>query len=323
MKKILFFVVALTMFLTVALENTAQQIQVFNFDELLMPDTGFWNGADVSNYDGSFGDEFLTFPNNYNSDWDSWSEFAFSSWNDTITGGLSNQWSAFADSIFSDTTFGLAYISTDWNDASYPTIPIEIYFTNPVEIQSLRITNSTFTALAIKNGSYPATPFETGDYYKIFIYAIFENESIDTVEVLLSDYSNINDTVVIDEWLEVDLSSFDTITSLRFDAYSTDIGSYGINTPLYFCLDDIIYKTTSTSINYEIENNNFSIYPNPTKDFIIINENVDIVNIFDLTGRLVLISKEDKIDISYLPSGTYILQAKTDTNIKTTKFVKL
>lgn len=321
MKKINFFVVAMAILLAVPQLANAQETHVFNFDELTMPDTGFWCGSDTSVYNHFYGDDEISFPNNYNFDWLSWDNFSFSNWTNTTSQEYSNQWSVNTGEASSGTNFGLAYIPIDWNDSHYPTTPIDVEFTNPVKIESLQITNSTFTALTIENGDDYCTAFSDGDYYKIFIYGVKNDVITDTVEVYLADFQNGN-SYIASEWINVDLTSLDSITELRFDAYSTDIGDFGINTPLYFCLDDISYSTTPTS-NDEIQDLAFNVYPNPAIDYITIEGEISIVNIFDLTGRIVKTSKTNTIDVSDLTFGTYILQTKTDNIIKTAKFVKL
>lgn len=85
-----------------------------------------------------------------------------------------------------------------------------------------------------------------------------------------------------------------------------------------------IYTTyickTTTSLNYEIaDNNKINVYPNPFITTLTVNfenrENV-LVDVFDLTGRIVFqfkqISNQQKIDLSKLNQGNYILKLSSD-----------
>ena len=71
------------------------------------------------------------------------------------------------------------------------------------------------------------------------------------------------------------------------------------------------------SVN-EVEASTMTVYPNPATDFIMINtQDAVSVEIFDMTGRLVLTSTETKIDIRDMEAGVYFVRA----NGKTTKLV--
>jgi CubicO group peptidase (beta-lactamase class C family) len=82
-----------------------------------------------------------------------------------------------------------------------------------------------------------------------------------------------------------------------------------------------------TGIPDDISNKdiNINIYPNPAKDRINIQCDQHIVELFiySLTGKEILIEMGNtNIDISTLPSGIYILEARTEEGIVRQKFVK-
>tara|TARA_B100001287_G_scaffold251443_1_gene232684 strand:- start:13291 stop:13779 length:489 start_codon:yes stop_codon:yes gene_type:complete len=71
-----------------------------------------------------------------------------------------------------------------------------------------------------------------------------------------------------------------------------------------------------TSISEDMFTNNVKVYPNPTNDHLFVTfDNIDSVNIklTDYTGKVVLkkqnylINYEPYIDLSFLPSGLYLL----------------
>lgn len=81
----------------------------------------------------------------------------------------------------------------------------------------------------------------------------------------------------------------------------------------------------TTSVNYEMKSN-FNIYPNPANDFITITSDTKHktlnFKIYNLTGKVVKEFKavdSQKIDISELPSGTYIIS----NNKYSSKLLKL
>ncbi len=64
----------------------------------------------------------------------------------------------------------------------------------------------------------------------------------------------------------------------------------------------------TTSIKEEVEENNFSIYPNPASRELHLNKAMDIA-IYNITGQKVLVSRnKNKVDISTLASGQYLIQ---------------
>ena len=73
----------------------------------------------------------------------------------------------------------------------------------------------------------------------------------------------------------------------------------------------------------------FKIYPNPTNDFIHIqgieNQRISQAKIFDVNGRLVSISQnlqDNKLDVSQLFSGVYILKIETENGEANIRFIK-
>lgn len=68
-----------------------------------------------------------------------------------------------------------------------------------------------------------------------------------------------------------------------------------------------------------------NIYPNPATDYInILNvkHKIEKVTIFDLTGKQMISDTKEKINISKIPSGVYVLSVKTETGIRNFKFIK-
>ncbi len=96
---------------------------------------------------------------------------------------------------------------------------------------------------------------------------------------------------------------------------------YNNNIGLYF--DDITSRTLS------IDENEISIFPNPTKNDLYINgKNISgmQVLVLDLIGNPILITKkisnELKLDLSFLNRGIYLIKIKTNGEILTSKILK-
>ena len=78
-----------------------------------------------------------------------------------------------------------------------------------------------------------------------------------------------------------------------------------------------VYEDNSVSTNYELAIDDI-IYPNPAKNQINISI-VGLKNIYNLSGKLLLSTNENVIDVSMLKAGVYFI----NTNEQFYKFVKL
>lgn len=99
---------------------------------------------------------------------------------------------------------------------------------------------------------------------------------------------------------------------------------------LYYAKDNKLWKYSSNLSTPLIENKSSLVfYPNPSSDFINIkteNENqIENVQIFDLNGQLVNDKTDfnaNKIDLSKLNQGAYILKAKINGSVISQKIIK-
>jgi hypothetical protein len=108
------------------------------------------------------------------------------------------------------------------------------------------ITNSTYTALSMKYGNQFAKEFggKTGndpDWFKLSIWGKLNGNETDTIDFYLADFrfdDNSKD-YIIQTWQWVELSSLGKVDSLMFALSSSDTGQWGMNTPAYFCMDNL------------------------------------------------------------------------------------
>lgn len=77
--------------------------------------------------------------------------------------------------------------------------------------------------------------------------------------------------------------------------------------------------------NASIKNKEINVYPNPVKDILNIKSDSEIskVEVFSLEGKKLKESNQNKIDVSQLTSGVYIIKTTDNKgNIQTNKFIK-
>ena len=299
-----------------------QPVTSAGFENLNLGTQDFYNGSDLK---GSFTSGNFRFLNDYNADWGSWSGFAASNQTDTKTPGWANQYSAI-------TSQGVA--GTPTYAVAYPTPVSTILFKDTI-VSGLYVTNSTYAYLSMKNGDVFSKKFggETGNDEDYLILTIegfnSENQSSGKVEFFLADFLysiNTND-YILDTWKWVNLSKLGRISKLEFSLRSSDNGNWGMNTPGYFCIDNLNHEILTSSPN--IQQMQASVYPNPFSDRITISgikSNAKVV-ISDVSGRIVNeyvnVSNNQMINrLDNLKSGVYFLEITEGKNRFTTKLLK-
>lgn len=209
---------------------------VSTFDDLTLDTDTCWYGVDGS---GSFTSGQATFKNNYNADWGSWSGFAYSNVTDDTTAGYVNQFSAIP---------GIGALKSANYSVCYAGSSDTIVFDASKDLFGMYVSNSTYAALSMKQGDDYAKKFggtsgDEPDWFLLTIEALNENrESIGEVEFYLADFrfENSEEDYIIEDWQWVDLTSLKGVSFLSFSLSSSDVGDWGMNTPGYFCLDDLI-----------------------------------------------------------------------------------
>ncbi|SDI62575.1 T9SS type A sorting domain-containing protein [Chryseobacterium jejuense] len=121
--------------------------------------------------------------------------------------------------------------------------------------------------------------------------------------------------------VQKDLSAYagQTNVQIRFQYTATDADAVSI--------DDVQVLTNGTLGTHEVSSKKASleIYPNPTKGQISIktDKNIKSSTLFDMTGKALLQTTNEKTDISSLPKGTYLLKIIfTDGTSSTRSIIK-
>ncbi len=142
--------------------------------------------------------------------------------------------------------------------------------------------------------------------------------TIDFDDILLrdSEFTGGNPTAKFEK--EVDLSAYAGQT-IRLNFEMTAEKQYAI-----LGLDDIQLVAKSTLSIRDLKKETVSVYPNPAKDYIQISGlSIAQNQLYNLNGNLVQTTNSDKIDISSLSKGVYLLQTTdTDGNRHTQKVIK-
>ncbi|MFP4354459.1 MAG: DUF4465 domain-containing protein [Phycisphaerae bacterium] len=230
---------------------SAQWITV-DFEDVDLNVDGYYNGSDSS---GQFTSRSATLLNSYNSLYGSWNGFAASNVQDVVDGSYLNQYASYADLDGSPAgggyggqgQYAVGYVSA-YLDAgqsfALPTIELPVQTT----VLGTYVTNTTYSALTMLNGGFGATPFGGPDgtdpdwlLLTVTGYDIHGNVSAQ-VTFDLADFSNPDGTdLLVDEWTWLNLQPLGQVKSLTFDVTGSDVGEFGLNTPSYFAIDNLIY----------------------------------------------------------------------------------
>ena len=218
---------------------------VIDFDDLTVPAAGYENGANLA---GAFTSGGASFNNYFNTDFGFWEGFAYSTKDNTTTAGFGNQYSAWSGGgsdagggAVAGNVFAVGYVGF-----TIPAITLPPEESRPL---ALRVTNTTYAALSMQNGDGFAKKFggasgNDPDFFKLIVTALDAgNSPLGSLDVFLADYrfaDNAQDYILRD-WTLVDLSAFGGgVSKLQFTLASSDNNSFGIKTPAYFAIDNVV-----------------------------------------------------------------------------------
>ena len=293
-----------------------------NFENMNLGTQGFYNGSDNK---GGFVSGNFRFYTDFVADWDSWSGFAVSTKTDVTTPGYANQYSAIT---------GKGVTGSPGYAVAYPFSVSTITFKDTI-ISGLYVTNSTYAYLSMKNGDAIGKRFggasgNDEDWLLLTIQG-FDSEGKPTGEanVNLADYSysiNTND-YILNSWKWVNLKKLGRISKLEFSLRSTDNGIWGMNTPGYFCIDNLNQEIVTSAP--ELRQIQASVFPNPCNDRITISglNGMAKITISDVSGIKVaeytnVENNQSIFGLDKLASGIYFVKIEEGKNQFTTKLIK-
>lgn len=201
------------------------------------------------------------------------------------------------------------------------------------------ISNNRFSKNSIEN--YLQSNPENTD----FVYSPQRYDEAKTVKAAINSSINLDQALSSSEGFQFYwLKTLDKTTSVNSENFTinsvkeTDYDTYTCEA--LFIKNDTLYnvyfsdyrepitlENTETLDTDNPENKTLVIYPNPTKDYINIknkNYKIETFSLYDLGGRIIktFSGKETKLDLSNLPSSTYILNIKTPEGAQSFKIIK-
>ncbi len=323
MKRNLLSLIAI-FFATAVTTLTAQT--TVTFENLGLPVDSFWNGSDAS---GGFTAGKAYFYNSYNSQYGSWTGFAYSNKTDSLTPGFGNMYSsANGKGAMNSATYAVGYISA-YGGPTAISLKAEA---RGKTVDGFFINNNTYAYQSMLNGDSYSKKFTShdSDWFMLRIYGYFNGNVTDSVDFYLADFRFADTTkaYILKSWKWVDLTSLGNVDSLTFALSSSDNGQWGMNTPAYFCMDNL--KTMDGVGIAEVQTpSDIRLYPNPVRNrlFVEMNFTSDTqIQIYDLSGQLLREidgnSVQNGIDVSTFRSGLYYVRILDGRNVISKKFIK-
>ena len=225
-----------------------------------MAEESYLNGSDQA---GGFFENGVSFGNDYDPQYGSWSGWAISNTSDVTTPGYLNQYSAFTGrGDLNSETYAVA------SAYGYPSLPSIIRDTGSSSaFHSISIANTTYAAMSMLQGDAFAKRFggESGDDPDWLLLTIegldSQQQSVGVIDFYLADYRFEDNQLdyVLDTWEDIQLDSIASAVELRFSMSSSDVGDFGMNTPAYFAIDQLVMTSAEPQPEVVVERNTYDV----------------------------------------------------------------
>ncbi len=196
-------------------------------------------------------------------------------------------------------------------------------------VMSLKVSNSLYAYNSMKFGDAFAKKFKASDKDSLIlvITTFFKGVKQESQRVVLADFRFMDTTrnFLLDTWRLIQFKEFND--SIQFEMESSDNGSWGMNTPAFFVLDDIQVLHNVGLKTMQL--NNMKVYPNPAVNTLnfVSQKDLKTIEIYNFEGQIILqqslIPSTRTLDVSGLNSGLYFGVVTDETGKQSRiKFIK-
>jgi hypothetical protein len=311
---------------------SAQTVAGFDSLSLAHTDT-FYVNYNAFGTDVGFDDGAAHFPCVYDTSfgYTYWREgFAYSNMTDNTTPGFGNQYAAITGGGYDNSpNYSVAYggLNKIILKPSAMGKPVKGFY----------ITNSTYAYFSMRDGDGFAKKFggvdgTDPDWFKLTVKGYSNGQlTTNSIKFFLADFRSQDDSkdTIVDSWRWVNLQPLGNVDSLQMELSSSDNGSFGMNTPAYFCIDNFTTPESPLGIHQPGAAIAARVYPNPATEQLFIelaDRNIQTARIFDLSGKLIasyeMTGRKNSIPVSGLNSGAYILLLDNGAQKAAVRFVK-
>lgn len=220
--------------------------QIANFEDLALEKGSYWNGSDGS---GGFASGSAWFSNNYDTTYGSWDGFAYSNISNTSAKGWTSQYNAITGGgQGGSANYAIGYIGL----ITPPTMTLD----EPMIVSGLYVTNDNYAYYSMLKGDSFAKKFggPTGndpDWFLLTMTGIDATGAVTgTVDFYLADFRFKDNSMdyIVNDWQYVNLASLGVVKSVEFNLSSSDMSTWGMNTPGYFAIDTVVPEPASLAM---------------------------------------------------------------------------
>lgn len=213
------------------------QAQVITFEDVNLPAESHWNGSESGLATYTTGP--VTFYNGYYELWDWWmSWLSVSNVTDRVSEGFMSQYNAVVgQGVSGSPNYAIAF-SLD-----------ELTLDEPTVLSGVYLTNNNYAYYAMANGDDFTTKFggadgNNADWFLLTITGHDVN-GVETgsIDFYLADFRFEDNSLdyIVSDWTFVDLRDLGEVQALTFSFASSDTGDFGMNTPAYFAMDNLVF----------------------------------------------------------------------------------
>ncbi len=244
----------ITVVLLQAAAAMASGTVIADFEDLVLAPDSYWRGDAVS---AGFTSGVVDFQTNYAyiAEWgmETWDGFAYSNVSDATTPGFGNQFASVTGSgVGGGGIYSVAWDPVPSFAGSAPRLALTDTATG-YTLDGAYFTNTTYSYLSMRDGDAFAKKFggfdgSDPDYLLLTITGLTPSGPGSSMEFYLADFRAAadEDDYILTDWTWVDLSGLGPVTGLEFAVSGTDMGTFGLNTPAYFAMDNLIVPEPTT-----------------------------------------------------------------------------
>lgn len=317
--------VVFAVMLALALAPLHAQTVVSGLEDLGLAPNTFQNNAGAA---GAFSSGNIALPNSYDSQFDFWSGWAISSVTDNETPGFTNQYGVVdGGGAEGSATFAVGY--------AFDVLVLRLTGASAGRrVLGVSVSNSTYAYYSMKDGDAFAKKFggisgNDPDFFRLTVRKYLGGElSADSIDFYLADYrfADNSQDYLVDEWTFLDLSALGEADSLSFILNSSDVGVFGMNTPAYFCLDNVVTEGV-TSTGDTPTQAQLAVYPNPVEETLYFAApEAGYVQLIDALGRPVaqrrVAAGAAEMPVGGLAAGRYTLVLAGERGISQAAVIK-